>query len=345
MAFAPGDVIGDYRVIGPLGAGGMGTVYRVQHSISDRMEAAKILLPDVSAMAGIDERFLREIKVQASLQHPNIAQLHNAFRSGDRIVMIMELVEGVSLREMTRSGPLAVTRCVPYMAQVLSALQYAHGHGVIHRDIKPSNIVVTPEGKAKLLDFGLAVVPMDRRITQTGAVVGSLPYMSPEQVRGEAVDARSDIYSLGATFYEIVTGKCPIEGSSVASVLMGHLERRPDAPMHVNAGVPARLSRLISKALEKNVADRFQSAAEFLAQLEETPTQTAATTAATPALGWDAAKLERVTRELAQFIGPIAKVLVMRASRNTADYRELCGRLAEEIPGAVDRGKFLAAVG
>ncbi|MCU1260039.1 MAG: serine/threonine protein kinase [Bryobacterales bacterium] len=340
MGLSSGEVIGDYRIIGPLGAGGMGTVYKVRHLISDRLEALKVLLPEVSDFAGIDERFLREIKVQASLQHPNIALLHNAFRSGEQVVMVMELVEGSSLRDMVRTGPLSLATGVSIMSQVLSALDYAHARGIIHRDIKPSNIVVTPDGRAKLLDFGLAIIPRDRRITQSGAVVGSLPYMSPEQVRGEEVDSRSDLYSLGATFYEIATGKCPIEGSSPASVLLGHLERRPAPPLNV----PAPLSGFILKALEKNPADRFQTAGEFLAQITAAVTLAQTVTLPSQPAAWQSDRLERVTRELANYIGPIAKILVTRASRGTADYGELCRRVAGEIQNPADRDRFLSAV-
>lgn len=341
MSFAIGDTIGDYRVTGQLGRGGMGAVYKVQHLISDRVEAMKVVLPDTGAM-DLDERFMREIRVQASLNHPGIAHLHNAMRHSNQLLMIMELIEGESLRDLVASGPLPVPMAVDYAAQVLDALDFAHRAGIVHRDIKPSNIIVTPQRRTKLLDFGLASMPRDRRITQTGLAVGSISYMSPEQVRGGAVDGRSDIYSFGVTFYEMLTGRLPIQGDSTASVLLGHLERVPVAPSFVNPAIPEPLSGAILRALEKDPSRRFQTAGEFRAALYEAPTRTISNSQRAT-FAWDAAVLDRITRELAHHIGPIARILVSRASAETTDYRDLCRRLAEEVPQSA-RAKFLSSL-
>ena len=192
--------VGDYEILGVLGAGGMGRVFKVRNVITDRIEAMKILLPNLAGRQELAERFLREIKVLAALSHPNIAGLRTAFTLQNQLVMIMEYVEGFSLGTRLEQGPLSPADALNYTDQVLQALNYAHQQGVIHRDIKPANIMVTPQGVVKLMDFGIARSASDRTLTATGTTVGSLYYMSPEQVRGEAIDARSDLYSVGSRF-------------------------------------------------------------------------------------------------------------------------------------------------
>src|SRR5580704_609238 len=185
MIFGPGDRIGDYEVLAPLGAGGMGSVYKVRHAISQRVEALKVILPTGSHTPEMTERFLREIRLQASLEHPHIASLHNAFRLHDELVMVMEFVEGVSLRDKLHSPGITLGQALEYAAQVLAALIYAHSQGVVHRDIKPSNVMIASHGVVKLLDFGLAasVTPAarDSELTQPGTLLGSPYYISPEQ--------------------------------------------------------------------------------------------------------------------------------------------------------------------
>src|SRR5690242_19809952 len=209
-----GERVGDYEIVEVLGAGGMGQVYKVRNVLSNRIEAMKVLLPNAGGDPEGTARFLREIQVQATLDHPNIACLHTAQMNGDQIVMILEFVEGSTIEKLLEHGTLGVRESVAYTTQVLSALAYAHERGVVHRDIKPANIMRTPQGAIKLLDFGIARMKQDRRLTQTGSTVGSLYYMSPEQIRGAQPDPRSDLYSLGITLYEMVTGRRPFEGTS-----------------------------------------------------------------------------------------------------------------------------------
>ena len=182
MPIQIGDQIGDYEVTGTLGAGGIGQVYRVRHTISHRTEAMKVLLPDRLGTEEFADRFLREIRVLASLDHPNIAALHTAFRHQGTLVKIMEFVEGVNLRIKLAAGPITMGQSLDYMRQVLSGLAYAHSNSVVHRDIKPSNIIIGPSDHVKLLDFGLAFRGHGSEITRTGLILGSLLYMSPEQV-------------------------------------------------------------------------------------------------------------------------------------------------------------------
>ena len=243
MEFSIGDTAGDYRIIGEIGKGGMGTVYKVQHLISDRVEAMKVIRPDQVQSPELADRFIREIKVQARLNHPNIASLHNAIRWEDHFLMIMEYVEGATLSAFLRGGALDPARSIHIILQALSALAYAHAQGVVHRDIKPANIIITPEGTAKLMDFGIARSLADHvHLTQTGAVVGSFHYMSPEQIQGVSIDGRSDLYSTGVMLYEMVTGLRPIVGDSSWKIMNGHIHQIPRAPAVVNQTLPESFS-------------------------------------------------------------------------------------------------------
>ena len=269
MSFQVGDAVGDYEVIGILGAGGMGQVYKVRNVISDRVEAMKVLLPDLVSDPELADRFLREIKVLASLDHPNIASLHTALRAGDQIIMIMELVEGTTLEQMQEQGPLPLADGLRYISDSLDALGYAHEHGVIHRDIKPANIMLTNDGVIKLMDFGIAKAANDRKLTMTGTTMGSLYYMSPEQVKGiTSLDPRSDLYSLGVTLYEVVTGQRPFQGDSDYAIMSAHLEKQPRPPLEMDPNVPAALNEIILRALAKSPDERFQTAAAFRRALE-----------------------------------------------------------------------------
>ena len=264
MDYEIGSRAGDYKILDVLGAGGMGKVYKVQNVISDRVEAMKVLLPNLEGDPELADRFVREIKVQASLDHPNIAALHTALRLDNQLMMLMEFVEGVTLEHMLKSGPIPIDKAVDYVGQVLSALAYAHAHGVVHRDIKPANMILTPKGVIKLMDFGIAKLTADRKLTQTGATVGSLYYMSPEQIKGATdLDARSDLYSLGVALYEIVTGARPFQGDSEYSIMSAHLEKTPVAPIQIDPSLPEVLNAVVLMSIEKDPAKRFQTADAF----------------------------------------------------------------------------------
>lgn len=252
--------IGDYEILGVLGAGGMGRVYKVRNTLSDRVEAMKILLPDLAGRQELAERFLREIKLVAALDHPNIAALRTALTVNNQLVMIMEYVEGQTLASRLEQGPLPVSDAVNYIDQALLALGYAHQRQVIHRDIKPSNMMLTPQGVVKLMDFGIARSATDRTLTITGTTLGSLYYMSPEQVKGSNVDARSDLYSVGVSLYEMVTGQCPFQADSDYSILAAHIQQPPKPPIELRRDLPSALNDIILRAMEKDPARRFQSA-------------------------------------------------------------------------------------
>lgn len=379
-----GDTVGDYEIVGLLGAGGMGTVYRVRNTLSDRIEALKVLLPDLSTSPDLAERFLREIKIQARLTHPNIAGLHTALRVNNQLLMVMEFVEGASLDHLMRQrAPLPLAQAVNYVSQVAGALAYAHAHGVIHRDIKPANIMITPDGVAKLMDFGIAAAARDPRMTRTGVALGSLLYMPPEQITGGTSDARSDLYSLGITFYQAVTGQRAIDADSDYLMMHKHLTYVPETASKVNPQVTPEIAELIDRLLAKDPDQRIQSAAELRGMLMSwlatngqhnsadvtvpmavplntprsgptgstpvgTTTTTPPPTAPTPTptsttvSRFDPATLERIRREYAPFIGPLAKVLVDRAAKKCESIGELYDKLAADIPAQKDREKFLA---
>jgi hypothetical protein len=260
VAFDLGQRVGDYEIVGLLGVGGMGRVYRVRNVISDRTEAMKVLLPDLVAQPDLAGRFISEIRMLASLDHPNIAQLHTAFQVDNQLVMMMEFVEGSTLEQIAKQGPIPQSDIINYIQQVLAALSYAHGRGVVHRDIKPANIMVTSQGTVKLMDFGIAKSHTEQDLTRPGTTMGSLYYMSPEQVRGGTVDARSDIYSVGVMMYELLAGRRPFVADSAYEILNQQCNVVPQPPVEVNHQMPAPLSDIIVCAMAKDPVNRFQNA-------------------------------------------------------------------------------------
>ncbi len=282
--FNTGQHIGDYEILSVLGLGGMGKVYKVRNVISDRIEAMKILLPDLSSQQSLADRFLREIRLLATLNHPNIAALRTALTYENQLVMIMEYVEGETLASRLARAPISTAEAVNCSDQILSALSYAHKQNIIHRDIKPANMMLTPQGVVKLMDFGIARSSSDGALTTTGTTLGSLNYMPPEQVRGEAADARSDIYSYGVSLYEMLTGKLPFRGDSQYSLMTAHLNTEPPEPITLRSDLPPGLNQIIMMAMAKNPASRFQSADAFRNALKSVPVTAlpAANTAVTP---------------------------------------------------------------
>lgn len=291
MGFEIGNRIFDYEITGVLGAGGMGRVYKVRNVISDRVDAMKILLPDLAQQPELADRFLREIKMLARLSHPNIAAFYTALTFENQLIMVMEYVSGVTLAERLQQGPLPLAQAIRCIDQALAALSYAHREGVVHRDIKPANMMLTADGGLKLMDFGIAKAAADPQLTRTGTTLGSLFYISPEQLSGSPVDARSDLYSLGIAMYETVTGKRPFEGKSEYSLMAAHLNEAPRPPIEMNTALSSALNQVILLALAKDPNERFQSADAFrnaLAQAAQgsqdvaAPRPGAATTVTTP---------------------------------------------------------------
>jgi len=357
MAWTTGTRVGSYEIVDVLGDGGMGQVFRVRHTISDRVEAMKVLLSSSSANQDMMDRFTREIRVLAGLFHPNIAALYTAFHHDGQLVMIMEYVDGMDLRRKMVEG-ITLDEAVEYTRQILLALEYAHSRGVIHRDIKPSNIMVTADGRIKLLDFGLALAMPDPRLTMTGALLGSMHYIAPEQISGEESDVRSDLYGVGVTLYEMVTGKLPIEGLNYPQVIAGHLRHNLVSPTSINPQIPPEFSAVVMKALVKEKQNRWQTAKEFFQALERSElgqasqvrvstlkkTVESKNDAATSREPHPPEQLSEIALKLANYVGPIANILVKRASGTTQDLRALVEQVAGEIESEDGRKKFLASV-
>lgn len=365
MSITVGDQIGDYEVTGTLGVGGMGQVYRVRHTISHRVEALKVLASGRPVTEEIVGRFLREIQLLASLHHPNITALHTAFRHDGELIMIMEFVEGLTLSAKLNASPLTLGTSLNYIQQVLAGLAYAHERKIIHRDVKPSNIMIDNNDQVKLLDFGLAIPALGSEFTRTGTILGSLHYMSPEQVLGEQMDARSDIYSVGITLYQLVTGRLPFDGASEYSIANGHLKSEPINPTTINSDLPVRLSEIVLKSLAKSPADRFQTAKDFLGALGtlrsgETTTLVISShpdrvhdghaeyaevgflSSRPEKTVFDATVLEAIIRDLAYHVGPIAKIVVGRAAKKALTLDDLYEMVAAEIGTEERRKTFLA---
>src|SRR5215469_9624397 len=273
---------GDYEILELLGTGGMGRVFKVRNIFSDRIEAMKVLLPNTADQKILADRFIREIKVLAGLHHPNIAELRTALTINNELVMIMEYVEGTTLAARIQKGAIPYGQALGYIEQMLSALSYAHKQHIIHRDIKPSNMMLTPEGVVKLMDFGIAQRVDQGDLTRTNTTVGSFAYMSPEQIRGETVDARSDLYSVGISLYEMVTGQRPFPSETAFAALQAHLETPPRPPTELRPDLPVAVSELILMAIAKDPAARFQSAEALAAALRSVKPTAAATVAAIP---------------------------------------------------------------
>ncbi len=274
-----------YTIVSKLGAGGMGVVYEAEDSRLARHVALKFLSKDIEQDEYALERFKQEARAASALNHPNICTIYAIEECEGQHFIAMELLEGQSLNEKINGHPLATDKIIDIGIQITDALDVAHNKGIVHRDLKPANIFITTRGQAKILDFGLAKLTYDRRaavetiageavtvapahLTQPGTAVGTIAYMSPEQARGEELDGRSDLFSLGAIFYEMATGRLPFEGNTSAVVFQGILDRNPRPPMDLNPGVPFKLEEIISKALEKDVELRYQSAAEMRSDLK-----------------------------------------------------------------------------
>src|SRR5579871_2320992 len=269
--FSTGRHVGDYEIISILGAGGMGKVYKVKNLISERVEAMKILLPDLTSNQSLADRFLREIRLLATLHHPNIAALRTALTYENQLVMIIEYVEGETLANRVARAPMSTAEVVNYADQCLGALSYAHKQNIIHRDIKPANMMLTPDGVIKLMDFGIARSTKDGSLTSTGTTLGSLNYMPPEQVRGENADARSDIYSFGASLYEMLTGKLPFDTDSQYALMTAQLNSDPPPPITLRSDLPPALNQIILMCMAKDPDKRFQSADALRAALKTVP--------------------------------------------------------------------------
>src|SRR4051794_13806372 len=270
MAFdpEPGTVtprrIGPYEIEGLLGEGGIGQVFAARDTLLGRQVAIKALRPEISREQNLIDRFYVEAKSLANLNHPNITTLHALQREEPDVFMIMELVHGCTLAEiLMRLRRLSVRESLAVLAQVIAGLGYAHRRGIVHRDIKPSNLMVTEEGVLKIMDFGIARMSGSQQLTRVGEFNGTLVYASPEQIRGETVDDRSDLYSLAIVFYKMVSGNAPFTGNSDYALITAHLQTPPPPLAGQVPDLDAATEAGLMRALAKQRENRFATVAEF----------------------------------------------------------------------------------
>ncbi|HYV07154.1 MAG TPA: serine/threonine-protein kinase, partial [Blastocatellia bacterium] len=269
--------ISHYRIIKRLGAGGMGEVFLAEDVILHRKVAIKMLPSKSIKNEQAKKRLFREARAAATLDHPNICPIHEIGEDGDSAFIVMQYVEGMTLASTIQDNPLSPLEIVDIGIQAAEALAEAHSHGIIHRDIKPQNMMLTPRGQLKVLDFGLAKIlederaiqnhELDSRLTDTGEILGTVGYMSPEQLKDLPLDSRSDLFSLGVTLYECATGKAAFSGSTRIQICLQVIQFDPPRPSHLNPDIPFELDNLILKALAKDADARYQSADELRADL------------------------------------------------------------------------------
>jgi serine/threonine protein kinase len=297
MTLAAGSRLGPYEIVSPLGAGGMGEVYRARDTRLDRTVAVKVLPSHLSSSPEVRQRFEREAKTISQLSHPHICALHDVGREGEIDYLVMEYLEGETLADRLVKGPLPLEQALRYGIQIADALDKAHRQGIVHRDLKPGNVMITKSG-VKLLDFGLAkameprsqqssltALPTQQGLTQEGTILGTFQYMAPEQLEGREADARTDIFALGAVLYEMATGKKAFSGATQASLISSILRDEPTAISQVQPMSPPSLDRIVQTCLAKDPEDRWQSAADVKRELRwigEGPSSGVVTTAVPP---------------------------------------------------------------
>ena len=260
-----------YEIIKKIGMGGMATVYKARCRVLNRYVAIKILRDEFTTDAEFIKRFECEAQAAASLSHPNIVGIYDVANEGDLYYIVMELIQGKTLKEIINSdGVLPWKWSINVAIQIASALEVAHKNNIVHRDIKPHNIIITEDGVAKVTDFGIAKAVSNSTITAFGSTIGSVHYFSPEHAKGGFTDAKSDLYSLGVVMYEMLTGRVPFDADTPVSIALKHIQEEPIEPIRLNPNIPISVNNVIMKAMKKDPSQRYTSATEMLRDLRET---------------------------------------------------------------------------
>jgi serine/threonine-protein kinase len=354
--------VGRYRVTGLLGRGAMGVVYLGHDAAIDRQVAIKTIHRRLLQGEEGDEwlaRFRREVRAAGRCLHPNIVTVFEYGEEGGSPYIVMEYVQGRELRDYLQDRqPLPLANAVAVIVQVLQALGHAHACGVVHRDIKPGNIILLADGQVKVTDFGIARLDTVSGLTQGGMTVGTPGYMAPEQFRGEEADPRTDLYAAAVVLFELLTGLRPFAGRSASELMYQVLNEPPRRATALNPRLPLELDAVLERGLAKAPDDRFQDAAAFVAALEGlklverevaadgstlirvAPVQAPTPPPANTPPGWDAALLAQIEQQLVVYVGPVARMLVRKATLQVSSPRELVQHLAAAIPGEQDRLMF-----
>ncbi|NIM20788.1 MAG: protein kinase [Candidatus Latescibacteria bacterium] len=327
-----GNIISHYRILEKLGEGGMGIIYRAEDLKLKRTVALKFIRPHAIAGDEHRARFIREAQAAAALDHPNICTIYEIDEAEDQLFISMPYIEGVDLKKKIISGPMDFDAALNVAIQVAQGLEAAHRAGVVHRDIKSSNIMVAGEGQVKIMDFGLATIRGGPEISKLTSGIGSAAYMSPEQARDEAVDHRTDIWSLGVCLYEILTGQLPFKGNYDAAVLYSVLNKEPVPVSELRPSVPVGLERVVERAMAKDPDERYQDASELLGQLRM------------PDIDIEVAKPEARSRTSPESLQPSIAVLPFTDVSVKKDQEYFCDGIGEEIINALAKVEGIRVV-
>jgi len=346
-----GQHIGPHRILEKIGVGGMGVIYKAYDKRLDRNVALKFLPGFLSSDNEARERFMTEARAASRLDHPHICVIHDVGEAADgQLYLTMPFYDGETLDKRISRGSLPLTEAVEIAIQVSDGLAEAHRHHIVHRDIKPPNIMLTDYG-AKILDFGIAKLD-NIKLTSTGSSIGTMAYMAPEQLRGEPVDARADVWALGATLFEMISGKRAFPGEGLPQIVQAVLYANDDPVQTLSADLPSPLANLLRQTLARDIDQRFLNMDAMLDELislrsiltGKRPAHNTAKSTATKRFVWDENLLQEFSNILLPFVGPLAATMVANESKQASDVSALIQNLAEKIPSTEEREQFLQKI-